>query len=263
MAAPGGVADVDHHDERPTAIRGSDPQLRRGDQRVEHQQHVGLTGAEPVRFGVVPEREVEVAHDGAGLLRQSDLVEPPHLVAVEHRRGAEHLGGGDHAGAADADHADGDVVGIDGELGAARRRREERGDARWRDRSRAGSRCGPASVVAGADRGTRVSTVTNEGQSPSIHEKSRLHVVWSMWVLRPYAVSNGCTDRQLLISPQSPQPSQTRWLIATRRVGVGARPRLRARRSSAAHAWSWMRTVTPGTSARCSWASSNRSRDHT
>ena len=43
-----------------------------------------------------------------------------------------------------------------------------------------------------------------------------LHEVWSMRVLRPNSVSTGCTDRQLLLTPQSPQPSQTASLMTTR-----------------------------------------------
>ena len=37
-----------------------------------------------------------------------------------------------------------------------------------------------------------------------------------MRVLRPNSVSTGCTDRQLLLTPQSPQPSQTASLMTTR-----------------------------------------------
>jgi hypothetical protein len=95
--------------------------------------------------------------------------------------------------------------------------------------------------------------VMNDGQSPSRHEKSRLHVVWSISVLRPNGVSIGCTDRQLLTSPQWPQPSQMRWLITTRWSGAAILPRLRSRRALAAHTWSWISTVTPG-SARAAAA---------
>ena len=56
-----------------------------------------------------------------------------------------------------------------------------------------------------------------------------------MRVLRPKNVSTGCTDRQLLLAPQSPHPSQIRSLMTTRLAGVGWVPRLRARRASAAH----------------------------
>ena len=66
-----------------------------------------------------------------------------------------------------------------------------------------------------------------------------------MRVLRPKAVATGCTDRQLLIEAQSPQPSQILSLMKTRWRGTATVPRLRPRRASAAHCWSWMRTVTP------------------
>ena len=64
-------------------------------------------------------------------------------------------------------------------------------------------------------------TVTKAGQSPCRHEKSRLQVDWSIWVLRPNSVCTGWTDRQLDFLPQSPQPSQMRSLITTRSSGVG------------------------------------------
>ncbi len=67
-----------------------------------------------------------------------------------------------------------------------------------------------------------------------------------MRVLRPNSVSTGSTERQFDLSPQSPQPSHTRSLISTRGRRSGERPRLRSRRISAAHAWSWTSTVTPG-----------------
>ena len=78
-------------------------------------------------------------------------------------------------------------------------------------------------------------TSANEGQSPSRHVRSKLQLVWWMRVLRPYGVSTGCTERQLLLSPQSPQPSHTRSLMTTRNPGLATNPRLRARRFSAAH----------------------------
>ncbi|MYA14622.1 MAG: hypothetical protein F4Z26_07865 [Acidimicrobiaceae bacterium] len=84
-----------------------------------------------------------------------------------------------------------------------------------------------------------------------------------MRVLRPNGVSTGCTDRQLLMEAQSPQPSQIRSLMNTRWRGTATVPRLRPRRASAAHCWSCMRTVTPETPARSSWASIRRSRGQT
>ena len=78
--------------------------------------------------------------------------------------------------------------------------------------------------------------VRKDGQSPSRQEKSLLQEAWWMRVLRPNSVSTGSTDRHPDFLPQSPQPSQTRSLISTCCGGSGAFPRLRARRSSAAHA---------------------------
>ena len=61
-----------------------------------------------------------------------------------------------------------------------------------------------------------------------------LHDVWSIWRLVPNSVSSGCTDRQLDLAPQSPQPSHTASLMTTRRAGSGYSPCLRRRRFSAA-----------------------------
>ena len=106
-------------------------------------------------------------------------------------------------------------------------------------------------------------TVANAGQSPRRHDMSKLQLVWWMRVLRPYAVSTGCTDRQLLLSPQSPHPSHTRSLMTTRKPGLATMPRLRSRRSSAAQRWSWTSTVTPGTAASSTWLSISRVRSRT
>ena len=84
-----------------------------------------------------------------------------------------------------------------------------------------------------------------------------------MWVLRPNSVSTGWTDRQLEATPQSPQPSQTRSLITMRMGGSRIRPRLRSRRFSAAHCWSWISTVTPSTLRSSSCAATIRSRPQT
>src|SRR4029079_3407336 len=54
-----------------------------------------------------------------------------------------------------------------------------------------------------------------------------------MLVLRPSSVSTGCTDRQLLFTPQSPQPSHTASLITTRGGRTGLAPALRPRAASA------------------------------
>ena len=90
--------------------------------------------------------------------------------------------------------------------------------------ARSGSgRSAPPRDGAVATRSVRApgTTVTNAGQSPCRQEKSKLHVDWSIWVLRPNSVSTGWTDRQLDFLPQSPHPSQMRSLITTRRSGVG------------------------------------------
>ncbi len=71
-----------------------------------------------------------------------------------------------------------------------------------------------------------------------------MQLLWLIWRLRPSSVSSGSTLRQLLFSPQSPQPSQTAALIWTRRAGSTSRPRLRRRRFSVAQnlaAFEWGR----------------------
>ncbi len=103
-------------------------------------------------------------------------------------------------------------------------------------------------------------TITNEGQSPFRQVRSLLHEAWWISVLRPNSVCTGWTDRQEDFSPQSPQPSQTRWLIHTRSAGLGSLPRLRRRRFSVAHWSSWISTVTPGVAASSAETSSSASR---
>ena len=65
-----------------------------------------------------------------------------------------------------------------------------------------------------------------------------LQVFWLMRRLRPNSVSTGSTDRQLLCTEQSPQPSQTSSLMTTRLAGSAIVPRLRRRRFSVAQVWS-------------------------
>ena len=84
-----------------------------------------------------------------------------------------------------------------------------------------------------------------------------------MRVFRPNSVGTGCTDRQLDLRPQSPQPSQIRSLMNTRVCGWASLPRLRLRRFSVAHSWSCTSTVTPGVAASTRWASASRVRSHT
>src|SRR5437868_13613202 len=73
-------------------------------------------------------------------------------------------------------------------------------------------------------------TVTKDGQKPFTQEKSLLQLDWSMVRLRPNSVSSGCTETQLLCTPQSPQPSQTSSLMMTRLSGSGNVPRSEERR---------------------------------
>src|SRR5215470_11983365 len=65
------------------------------------------------------------------------------------------------------------------------------------------------------------STVTKLGQKPLRQEKSLLHDDWSIVRLLPNSVSTGTTLRQFDWVEQSPQPSQTAWLMNTRRAGSG------------------------------------------
>ena len=92
-----------------------------------------------------------------------------------------------------------------------------------------------------------------------------MHEDWLICVLRPNSVATGWTDRQFETCPQSPQPSHTRSLITMRWVGVACFPRLRWRRFSAAHSWSWISTVVPGTAASscCTASVSSRWRTST
>src|SRR5262249_32002172 len=78
------------------------------------------------------------------------------------------------------------------------------------------------------------SIVTKLGQKPFRQEKSLLQGDWSIARLGPDFVSTGTTLRQFDCAEQSPQPSQTAWLMKTRRAGSGKVPRLRRRRFSAA-----------------------------
>ncbi len=102
--------------------------------------------------------------------------------------------------------------------------------------------------------------MTNDGQSPFRQVRSLLQEAWWISVLRPNSVATGCTDRHEDFSPQSPQPSQTRWLIHTFSAGCSSLPRLRRRRFSVAHWSSWIKTVTPGTAASSDWTSWSSSR---
>ena len=82
------------------------------------------------------------------------------------------------------------------------------------------------------------STVMKLGQKPFTQLMSLLQVLWLMVRLRPNSVSSGSTDRQLLCTLQSPQPSHTSSLMTTRTAGSTILPRLRRRRFSVAQVWS-------------------------
>ena len=122
-----------------------------------------------------------------------------YVPALDGRGRCEDLRQRDHTGAADAD---------DAHARSCRRDTRRSGSA--------GAATDPASGSCARLPGT---TVRNDGQSPARQEKSRLQDDWSIFVLRPYSVSTGWTDRQLDFLPQSPQPSQTRSLMSTRLVG--------------------------------------------
>ena len=104
------------------------------------------------------------------------------------------------------------------------------------------------------------STVTKLGQKPFRQLKSLLQLLWLMLRLRPNSVSSGSTDRQLLCTPQSPQPSHTSSLMTTRLAGSTILPRLRRRRFSVAQVWSYKMMVTPGSSRSSRWIASKSSR---
>src|SRR5579862_1104453 len=104
--------------------------------------------------------------------------------------------------------------------------------------SGSGGRPSSARSAAARLRGLPPSTVTKLGQKPLRQEKSLLQLDWSIARFLPNSVSTGTTDKQFEVAEQSPQPSQTRSLIKTRRAGSGKRPRLRRRRFSAAQVWS-------------------------
>src|SRR5690606_5913912 len=87
-------------------------------------------------------------------------------------------------------------------------------------------------------RGLPPCTVTKLGQKPSTQLKSLLQADWSISRLRPNSVSFGSTETQNDFTPQSPQPSQTSELMATRLAGSAIFPRLRRRRFSVAQVWS-------------------------
>jgi hypothetical protein len=129
IISPVGVGDVDPT----TAVRdGSGHEqalLRRRDELVEREQRSAWPS--PSRFvdGRLRAREAQVGDHRSGLLREPDLVEPAHVVAVEHRRGAEHLRDRHHAGSADPGDAQRELV-VGHDPRAARGDRGRRGSSR-------------------------------------------------------------------------------------------------------------------------------------
>ena len=166
-----------------------------------------------------PRGDADVRVDRAALLREARHVEDGDALALDVRGHAQERADGDHAGAADAGDQD--------SPGPLERRQ-----------GRLGERRGAACATGLRLRSFPPSTVTKLGQKPLTQEKSLLQVLWSIARLRPNSVSTGTIDRQFDFSPQSPQPSQTRSLMTTRRAGSGNVPRLRRRRFSAAQVWS-------------------------
>ncbi len=80
--------------------------------------------------------------------------------------------------------------------------------------------------------------MTKEGQNPFRQDRSVLQLVGEMRRLRPYSVSIGSMAMQCDCTVQSPQFSQTRWLMLTFTSAAAIVPRLRRRRFSVAQTWS-------------------------
>ena len=144
------------------------------------------------------------------------------LEAVEHRRRADDLADGDDAGAADAREADREAVGVDD-----RRRRRAASSGIGRPSARLS-----ASRRGGASPSTV--TVANDGQSPSQAREVEVAARLVDRRLAPERRVDRLHREAVHLSPQSPQPSQMRSLITTRKPGRAISPRLRSRRFSAA-----------------------------
>ena len=169
-----------------------------GAEQVEAEVGVDAAGDGAVGALVVVFEDADVGDHRAALLGEAGLVEAAHLLAVDQRRHADDLGHRHDAGAADADHADHALAGND-----------------------LGIRNGTGAVGRPRGRALPGMTSRNDGQSPSRQERSELQDAWWICVLRPNSVSTGSTERHLDFAPQSPQPSQTRSLMATRVFGRG------------------------------------------
>ena len=109
--APVGVGATDADHDGAVGVGADAVGVTRRDEQVEGEQAVDTGAVGVVRRRHIGPAQPEVAHDRAGLLRQTGLVEPPDGPSVEHRRRAEDLADRDHTGPADAGEANGEVVG--------------------------------------------------------------------------------------------------------------------------------------------------------
>ena len=85
IIAPVGVGEVETDHGRAVGVCSEQALVRSCDELVERQQQVRLALAQPVGGGrAATAGQAHVAHHRARLLRQADLVESPHVEAVEH-----------------------------------------------------------------------------------------------------------------------------------------------------------------------------------
>ena len=194
------------------------------DRHVRREQQVGLVArdAHHVEPGL---GHLHVRDDSAVLLRQPGEVERADLPALQMRGHRHDRAGGDDAAAADA-----------GEQAAPHRRMRHAGS-----RQPGGELGLPLAchcVVGIRQRRAGPAWVTKLGQKPFRQDRSALQLVGLIRRLRPCSVSTGSMAMQLDCTVQSPQFSQTSWLIITGGSACAILPRLRRRRFSVAQTWS-------------------------
>ena len=199
-----------------------------GDDEVAAQQQVGAAGAEAhgmQRLG--RGADADMADHRAALLRHAGLVEHGDALAFEVRRHAQDGADGDDAGAADA--GDQHAVGL-----VADRRQDGRGRQR---RSRPSASAGLLSALP-----LRSAAAFDGDEARAEAVEAGEVLVAGRLVDGALAAELGLDrrrrERQFDCTEQSPQPSQTAWLMNTRLAGSGKVPRLRRRRFSAAQVWS-------------------------